>query len=215
MVGRPNYLVTKTPHPATHHEATFNCQLDSGEPTGLQRLLAPSMTFLTVTERLSTPAVRTLPINSEWRPGTSLSSRTRSSCTTSKSSKPNNTDVASCMLAASLLSIVRDSQHAEVTSSSTPRHPAQDRRAANVVPPKGYSETEAKRPRQLRISAAVTAAVRNACVEREDKMIDLDARPALISVPKPAKLLGLRRASALTDATELHAAYRADDDVEH
>ena len=46
-------------------------------------------------------------------------------------------------------------------------------------------------------------------------MIDLDARPALISVPKPAKLLALRRASALTDATELHAAYRADDDVEH
>lgn len=46
-------------------------------------------------------------------------------------------------------------------------------------------------------------------------MIDLEARPALIYVPNPEELLEPSRASALPSTTELHAAYRGDDDVEH
>src|SRR5215207_645901 len=61
---------------------------------------------------------------------TRWTSRTRNS-----SSSPNNTDVASDMLVASLLDVVEDQQHVGATSLSTAttrasRHPAQVRRAA-------------------------------------------------------------------------------------
>jgi len=46
-------------------------------------------------------------------------------------------------------------------------------------------------------------------------MINHDARPELIYVPKAAELLGPSRANALTSVTELSAASRGDDDVEH
>ena len=57
--------------------------------------------------------------------------------------------------------------------------------------------------------------VSNTGLETEDKMIDLDARRALIYVPNAAELLGPSRADALTSATKLSAAYRGDNDVEH
>src|SRR5215207_7313273 len=64
---------------------------------------------------------------------TRWTSRTRNS-----SSSPNNTDVASDMLVASLLDVVEDQQHVGATSLSTAttrasRHPAQVRRAGFVV----------------------------------------------------------------------------------
>lgn len=46
-------------------------------------------------------------------------------------------------------------------------------------------------------------------------MIDLDARRALNYVPNAAEQLGPGRANALTSATELSAAFRGDDHVEH
>src|SRR5215218_1328555 len=54
--------------------------------------------------------------------------------TLNSSSSPNNTDVASDMLVASLLDVVEDQQHVGATSLSTAttrasRHPAQVRRA--------------------------------------------------------------------------------------
>lgn len=68
-------------------------------------------------------------------------------------------------------------------------------------------------------SFASPARQRRPCVtkglEREDRMIDLEARPALIYVPNPEELLEPSRASVLPSTTELHAAYRGDDDVEH
>src|SRR5690606_29946830 len=48
-------------------------------------------------------------------------------------SRPNNNDVGSFMLVASLLSVVRDSQHGEATSlthAPTPRSSAKDRQDA-------------------------------------------------------------------------------------
>ena len=93
------------------------------------------------------------------------------------------------------------------------RSRSQDRRAANVVPPKGYSETEGNRPRQFGISRAATAAVRNACLDTEDNMMDLEAGPALNYVLNAAEPPGSRRVNTLPSA-EL-SAFRGDNDVEH
>ena len=53
----------------------------------------------------------------------------------------------------------------------------------------------------------------NTYLESEDKMIDLDARPALFYVPNAAELLGPSRSNALP-SLELCTAYRGNDDVE-
>ena len=49
----------------------------------------------------------------------------------------------------------------------------------------------------------------------EDKGINLDAGTALIYVSNAEELLAASRANALTSATDLSAAYRGDDHVEH
>jgi len=55
--------------------------------------------------------------------------------------------------------------------------------------------------------------VSNTCLETEDKMIDIDARPALFYVPNAAGLLGPSRSNALP-SLELCTTYRGDNDVE-
>ena len=97
---------------------------------------------------------------------------------------------------------------------STPRQPAQDRRPANVVPPKGYFR---QKPCGSGGSLLLKRnSSRKQCMSRaEDKVINLDAGTALIYVSNAEELLAASRANALTSATDLSAAYRGDDHVEH
>jgi hypothetical protein len=55
----------------------------------------------------------------------------------------------------------------------------------------------------------------DARLETEDKMIDLDTRPALVCVPNAAELLGPWRDKKLPNDNEFLVAFRGGDDVEH